>query len=379
MYNYLNMSCIEIFLDEIFSSAKQKKRMKHPYHRILIVVILLTVSCLLLSSCEESTTNPAPVPRVNEILFVANLNENVGSLSQMTIGPDQIRIDLVQLGLFPSEIIQFEDRLYVINEGSAEMNVLGVLENNDVEIIDNISLDWLESPRPRFADVTAAGKFFISDYSNRLVTVLDLNSGVIQAFLPVGQSPLDVEIVGDKVYVCNSGLTQDDVFLPGTVTVLSALTNSVVKTIEVKTNPRFMAVDLTGRLHVVCTGNYGNIEGEIVVVNTAVDTVEQYIPIGGQPGDIAMTSNGVAYVTGGGWANEPGKLFRYNSATGEILNGSGNPIEVGTGAARIAINYDDEVFVACETSERVDKVVVDERVDSFQIGNSPRAILIYTR
>ncbi len=353
--------------------------MKHTFQKFSLTVLILATGCLILSSCEESATNPNPVPRANEILFVANLNENVGSLSQMTIGQGQINIDVIQLGLFPSDIIQFEENLYVINEGSAEMNVLGVNDNNEVEVIENINLDWLESPRPRFADVTETGKFFISDYTNRLVTVLDINSGIIQAFLPVGQSPLDVEVVGDKVYVCNSGLTQDDAFLPGTITVISSVTNSVEKTIEVKTNPRYMAIDLAGRLHVVCTGNYGNIEGEIVVVNTAVDTVEQYIPIGGQPGDIAMTSDGIAYVTGGGWANEPGKLFRYNSATGEILNGTGNPIEVGPGASRIAINYDDEVFVACETSERVDKVIVDERVDSIQIGNSPRAIVIYTR
>lgn len=353
--------------------------MKRPYRKFLLAAFIMTASCLLLSSCEDSTTNPTPVARINEILFVANLNDDVGSLSQMTIGPDQINLDLVQLGLYPSDIIQFNKRLYVINAGSVDLTVLDVSDNNTVEVVDTIDLNWMASSRPRYGDIAESGKFFISDFNNRLITVLDLNTSAIQAFLPVGQSPLDVKIVGDKVYVCNSGLTPDDDFLPGTISVISATTNSVEKTIDVKTNPRYMAVDPSGRLHVVCTGDYLNIEGEIVVVSTVMDTVVQYIPIGGQPGDIAITSDGIAYVTGGGWVNEPGKLFRYNSATGEILNGPDNPIEVGNGAARVAIDYDDAVFVACEMSERVDKVVGDERVDSFQIGNSPRAIVIYTR
>ncbi|MBC8465478.1 hypothetical protein H8D57_00475 [bacterium] len=100
--------------------------------------------------------------------------------------------------------------------------------------------------------------------------------------------------------------------------------------------------------------------------------------LGGHPEDIAITSTNVAYVAAGDDGGDPGLVYRYDARTGEILNGPANPIEgIGRGASRIAIADDNSVYVSCTFVNRVDKIVGDMKVSSFDVGERPVSLAVY--
>ena len=78
---------------------------------------------------------------------------------------------------------------------------------------------------------------------------------------------------------------------------------------NVPTDPTYVRVDYSGRLHVACTGNYGDIPGKIVILQPKPGQSPEMlgtVAIGGAPGPMAFAPNGLAYVANGiagiGWA-----------------------------------------------------------------------------
>ncbi len=327
--------------------------------------------------CEKETEQPVPPPPHGPVLAVANQAGGAGNLSLVTLQPGAVQNAAAGLGITPNDIIFKDDRLYVINSGSHDMNVLEVAEDYTVTSIDTVDLGIEDGRWPQHGAITDNGKLYVSNLSPPgSVSVLDLEQLQVSILILVGRSPADVMAIGNKVYVCNSGY-HDDEYDPGTVSVISTTSNSVEKVISVGVNPQFMALDPSGRLHVVCTGDYADVEGVINIINTEVDTVVQVIQIGGQPGEIAIAPNGIAYVAAGGWEPDPaGKVYSYHSLTGEIYHGPDNPIEVGLGAMRIVAADDNAVYVACFSADRVYKIVGDTPVDSYEAGDEPGPMMI---
>lgn len=346
------------------------------------ILTLICICCFLflVTACEDNTTNPVPGPSAGPFLYVANQADNAGNLSFIDLGTNAVGQAVAGLGNTPNDIIRYNNYLYVINSRSNDMNVLEITADNEIVAAGTIDLgqESGEDRSPAFADVTGDGQLFISNFNAGTVSVYDINLDRLLAHLEVGKSPQDVRYVNSKIYVCNSGWNNvTSSFDPGTVIMIPAesLFNSEI--IEVGINPQFMDVDPSGRLHVVCTGDYNEIEGEIQVISTQSDSVVQYINIGGKLGDIAIAPDGKAYVIGISWGEEPGYVYRYNSITGQILNGLDNPIEVGQEASRIVAASDGAVYVSCREADRVDKIVGSERVASFTVGDQPVSMLIY--
>jgi len=264
---------------------------------------------------------------------------------------------------------------------SHDMNILEISDDFSVRQVDNVVLGRQENRIPQFGGVSDDGRLYISNLIDNTVTVMvydhDADSARIQSYLSVGIAPADIEVIGDKIYVCNSAV-EYPVYGQGSVSVIES--NIESKRIPVGINAQFMALDPDGRLHVVCTGNYNDIAGKVYVIKTDIDAIAQVIELRGKPGDIAITSDGQAYVAAGGWAyNEDpfGVVYRYNAVTGEILNGPDNPIEVGLGASRVVIGEEGAVYVSCWDANRVDKIIGEERVDSYEVGTNPTPMLIF--
>ncbi len=341
--------------------------------------IIACVSYLTLTGCEDNRTNPDQTPFVGSVLLVANYADGAGNMSSIELESGAIIHHAAGLGNSPNDMIEFDNRIFVLNSLSNNMNILRLMDNNTLEEDTVIELG---NGNPMNGAIAGNGFLYISNGVDDEVTVYDTYRSRLLAYLPVGKSPADVIVTNGNVYVCNTGLV-DNGYEPGTLSVIPISSGLVEGTISVGTNPQYMATDPDGRLHVVCSGNYGiytpEIEGEINIINTMADTVESYIYIGGQPREIVITENGFAYVTAGGWEDE-GYVFRYNAFTGQILNGPDNPIVVGLGAWGIAADDDGTVYVGCWTADAVYKIIGDEVVDVInQVGDAPGPMLIYRK
>ena len=99
--------------------------------------------------------------------------------------------------------------------------------------------------------VTNGSKGYVSCWKNGEVAVVDLNTNTITKKVKVGVGPEAVKVVGNKLFVANSGGWGVD----KTVSVIDLTTETVIKTIDVKDCPRDIVVDKTGNLWVLCAGS----------------------------------------------------------------------------------------------------------------------------
>lgn len=315
-----------------------------------------------------------------DLVLVANYNGGAGTISYIDrLANDRLVRDVIGLGNVPNDIL-WDGRLLVVNSLSNDLNIVALTYSNSFEDEGTRDLGRSLNRSPQYAAI-ADGRMFISNFNSDDVTILDLGTLQPVGWLPVGTSPADVVALNGKIYVCNTGFDRTTYeFHPGSLSIIHPPDNRIATLDSIGYNPQFMAVDPLGRLHVVCSGNsFTGVPGEVLIYDPGTDSLVQVVALGGNPGEIVITSDGTAYVAAGGWAPDPGRVFRYDSRTGRILNGPSNPIEVNAGAMRIAASSDGTVWVACYDGDTVDKVVGDRRVASFPAGDGPGALFVLER
>jgi len=345
------------------------------------VLTLAMVFAALLLGCEKTKQPTPPPPDAGTALLVAN-QTGAGALTVVDLVNQSIRIGAAGLGNIPNDILASGSKIYVINSGSNDMNVLRISNQNVLSPLDTFDLGRANGLSPQYGALASNGEMYISNFNSGTVTVLDTSNGDHLVYIPVGRGPQDVLAVGDKVYVCNSNYnSQTHQYDQGTLSVISTVNHRVIYTLAVGTNPQFMALDGSRNLHIVCTGDYVNTPGQIVLVNTRADTVANYINIGGTPGDIAITGNGLAYIAAGGPQGGPGEVYRYNTSTHLILNGptgaQAGPIQVSANAMRVIAASDNSVYVSCYEGDRVDHIVGGARTESYVVGDGPAPMTIF--
>ncbi|MFN3821160.1 MAG: YncE family protein [bacterium] len=357
-----------------------------PIRPYLIKLLALAVLVGLFGGCEKTKKTPSsPPPTAGSTLLIANFSGGAGSLSLIDLSTSTVTRDVAGLGNVPNDILYWNNRFYVINSLSNDMNVLEISDRNEVTSIDTIDLGRGANKSPQYGAVTSSGDFYISNFNDHTVTVFDPRTRQAVSYIPVGQHPQDVLAREDKVYVCNSNFNDSTYqYGAGSVSVISTTSNRVMYTLPVGLNPQFLALDGRNRLHVVCSGGQDttgtNHEGVIYVIDTFADTLAQVINIGGTPGDIAITSDNIAYLAAGGWSGDRyGKVFRYNALTGQILNGPSNPIQVSLGAMRIITGPGRNIYVACFEADRVERILDGEKRDSWMVGDGPGAMAVIER
>jgi len=313
---------------------------------------------------------------------VANHSGGIGTISMVDLGTGSVsNVDALMLGDAPNDIIAWSDFLYIINSGSHTMSKVRVVNRTTLILEDTLYVGGRNSTRsPKFGAIYNDEKIYITNYADGTISVYDLLTDRPRYTLEeVGKSLADIEVIGSYLYICDSGYDPVlETYEQGKVLVVNALTEAIDTTISVGTNPQYMAVDQTGRLHVVCSGNGSDQAGQVWIINPLLNEVVQVINnIGSEPGDIVINEGDIAYVAAGGWDADPGLVFRYNASTGLILNGPDNPIEVGRGAMRVALGPENEVYVSCYTANRIDKIIGADRVDSYTVGQGPSPMIIY--
>lgn len=310
------------------------------------------------------------------LLLVANQAQGAGYLSMVTLETGRVNTAVAGLGRYPNDIVYRDDTLYVINSGSHQMNILRLNDDNSITQLEVIELNDYS---PQYATIGDNGKMYISNFFNEMVTVFDIPRRQAISFVPVGKTPADVLAFDSKIYVCNSGYDVDTrSYDPGTVSVIATSTNLEETRIGVGMNPQFMALDENRRIHVVCTGDYADEQGEIWIIDPQTDEVVQIINIGGSPGDIVIIQDNTAYVAAAGLAGKP-DVYTYNASTGQIYNGPDNPIVADDNAMRVVAASDSSVYVSCYNGNSVVKLQGSTRVDSYIVGEGPMPMVIVER
>lgn len=177
------------------------------------------------------------------------------------------------LGDAANDIKIYGSKLYIVVNGS-----------NKVEILDTHTLK-------RVGKVNLNNCRYITFYKNKayvtsydgLVAVIDTtNVNNIQKTIIVGRQPEEMAVVGDKLYVANSGgyRTEPEKEYDRTVSVIDLNTEKEIKKIDVAINLNKLRADKYGNLYVTSRGDYLDIESSLYIIDTKTDNVSNLnIPV----------------------------------------------------------------------------------------------------
>ncbi|UCE19216.1 MAG: hypothetical protein JSV84_02390 [Gemmatimonadota bacterium] len=277
--------------------------------------------------CAVSSPSGQDIPRTMYVM-----NALARTLSKMNVESGDIVNDMFVVGDIPSRIRIRNDKIYVVNSIPPEVMVI---DGRTESVAKRIPLP--EGSNPWDIVFSAAGQAYVSLYVANTIAVVDLETGTVTGEIDVGEGPQGLLIVGNTAYVANTGGWPD--YDPATVCVIDVLSKTVTKTLAVAMNPQELAVAPDGKVHVLCSGMWGGNGGKVYVIDPYGDAdwtpmVVDSVLLGGFPGDIAITSEGIGYVTD--WGDERnGFLYSYDTFTGEILHDATHPLRVGKGAMRL--------------------------------------------
>jgi len=223
------------------------------------------------------------------------VNSNDETLSHYDTVTQILENHILQLGQYANQIVIQNSMGYVVNSGVHNIQV--------IDLETETTLDHIQCPNgsnPYWMALHPGGdKAYVSGLFTNTVYVIDLIENSVVNSLSVGSVPEGMIVYDDKLFVMNSSYGSPT----GSVTVIDVNNDSVLDQIPVGNNPQFGAVDAMGRLHVVCTGNYGYgnppVWGNIYIINTTTHEVITTLEIGGSPTKIAIHPNGTAYLADG--------------------------------------------------------------------------------
>jgi len=267
-----------------------------------------------------------------ETLSRINLTTGVVSNNLISLGSD--------LASYPNQIVVRDGLAYVVCSGTDEIQIVNL---NGPSTVGFISTGAGSNPfwMAFYDDYTA----YVTSFVNNSLLKIDVAAGSVVDEWPIGVSPEGVIIREFKLYVAITA------FDPGTfsygqgkVAVFDPQSETKLLDINIGTNPQYLAADRSGRVHVVCTGDYYSKFGVVYVIDPTSDSVVDSIIVGGSPGQIAIGPDNIAYLAAGGWTDD-GYVYTYNAATGELLHGPSDPLIVDLGCWMAVPFQDSAVFV----------------------------------
>jgi DNA-binding beta-propeller fold protein YncE len=288
-------------------------------------IFYLLLGCIMLaySSCRK---DPQPIPEVVTPLFTGdpnsvvkgfylvdegNMGSSKASLDYLDYTTGQFRKniygqanpDLVKgLGDVGNDVGIYGSKVYVVVNNSNKVEVLNKRTNKRITQIDITNCRYVTFHN---------GKAYVSAYlgivgdpkaPNGVVDEIDTTTLQITRKVTVGRQPEEMAIVGEKLYVANSGGYSPPNY-ERTVSVIDLASFTELKRIDVAINLDRVKADQYGDIYVTSRGDYYDIPSKLFVIDTQTDQVKKEFDFGVSnlwiDGDVAyMYSYEFNYKTG---------------------------------------------------------------------------------
>ena len=246
------------------------------------------------------------------------LNSGSQTLSHIQIENLSVVNNFAQIGLYGNHLALYEKRLYVVNSGDNNVQIIGLdgVTQGFVNL-ENSSNPWHIKIHNGFAYVTGlfTGKLYRID--------LEHTSNITELF--IGTSPQGMLVYEDKMYVALTGVNYP-IYGQGQVSIIDLNTFSIIETIDVETNPQELIVDDSGFVHIVCSGDYDEKMTKVVILDSErLETVKIIDFDWSFFTTIQLGADGLVYI-----GNAFGLGFAaYDPITFEIIYGYGNTVFSG--------------------------------------------------
>lgn len=374
-----------------------------------------TVEVTNLSTLETKTTFGQPDGSFDptftgntDDLFNVLVTDNGSTVLDTVIGVTLLRNaverNLAQLGSVPADIVIRDNRAYVINGFSNNIQIFNINQNPPQQLG---TIVVPPDSNPISMDFFGTSQAYVANNTGQSVAVVNINTGACEVLIVSSEDegntapcqnvinvpsntfeePAGVLVFNNKVYVSNNNLNEN--FSPngnGFITVLSTSTNQVISTIQNSGANTSSMIELDDLIYAMNNGNVlfdfetsnftcdTDFPPSIDIIDTADDTIFDTIdiPLSEQnptvclPNNLTATSDGFGY-TGLGLV---GALLKLDLFEGTVINGTNNPIIITdlsglNNTADVAIK-DDLLFTSLFNSDQIAVLDTDtDEVDPF--------------
>lgn len=250
-------------------------------------------------------------PRGMYLLNEGNMNSNKSSLDYVDFRIGEFRRNIyhevnpeITLGMgdVGNDIGIYGSKLYVVLNNSNKIEVLDAKTARKIGQIDLLNVRYITFAHGKAYASAYLARIGDPDAANGIVAEIDTASLTITRRAEVGRQPEELAVVGNKLYIANSGGYSPPDY-ESTVSVVDLSSFREVNRIEVAMNLHRLKADAEGDLYVTSRGDYYEIPSRIYVVDTKTETVKKQFNIAASQlvisGDLAYAFGAeFSYVTG---------------------------------------------------------------------------------
>ncbi len=337
--------------------------MKH--YRWLSLLLAITLAFI---GCGDDDDDVLELPSAEPVAYV--VNQLALTVSSFNTATEEIQKDIYNVGNAPNDVEVRGNSLYVINTLDSNLQIIDL----DTGVSDFVDLGEGSSPE-KMAFVNDTTVYVTAGMANS-VKVIDLAGKSVVKEIPVGTAPWGVEISQGKAYVVNSNYDfANFVAREGSVSVIDIGAGEVIQTIDVGVNSQEIALDTQGRLLVLCTGNYGDVMGSIIIIDPATDTASAPVDIGTIPSGIAVRDDGVAFITFSNFLTGESGLLSFDTNSGALTHSVASPLIPGIAGMGMATDSNNRLYIAVPDwdGSSKDKLLIldenDQLIGTHEIGD----------
>ncbi len=336
--------------------------------RSIILVVLIYSTALFLSACKDSQSTQPIAPQTSKAVYVCNAGAS--SISVIDLITGSVTNDVVTVGTWPNQLVYQDKFLYCVNSGS---NNIMIYNTENWEAANTIELGAGNNPMNMV--IYNDQLLYVACLITNKVLQVNRIAGSVNKSITAGVGTTGITSAEGKIFATNTNAVFDGVgvaYGTGTVTVIDGDTGDSLNTIAVGVNPQSISKSPDGTLHVLCTGNYFDSFGKVIVIDPTNDQIIDSVSIGGSPGSIDATSTeGIGYLSSWGFG-----LLSYNTENYSIINGTDDYL-LGKGGSGMVSDGAGHVFVSVWEDNQVIKIdKTGNTLSTFDVGLSPQALAI---
>jgi hypothetical protein len=305
-----------------------------------------------------------------DLIIVNGLGETVDFVE---LTDSTLNSNIATLGLAPNDFLVAGNTGIAVNSTSNDLYFFSLPSMSPLGTL------FLGNGRnPYCGAVIDSNAALITNLIASTITKINIATRSVIGEYNVGKSPEGVVIVGRNAYVCISNFDFGNyTYGQGYVQSFDLISNAVVETIPVGTNPQDIAFGYDGYLYVVCTGNYSTQSGILYKLAPTNGSVIDSLPIGGTPASLAITRSGVLFLSAGGWADH-GEVYTVDLGDFTVVRGPGNPISTGLGVTTVT-TVSDSTIISCNFGDdTITEIAPSGRIlATFRTGDGPVAAAKY--
>lgn len=263
---------------------------------------ILCASVILVGCKDDPPELPEPLATRN--VYIGNeglFPSGIGTLSNYSPAANTVEHNIFQksnqsnFGASLVSIMVDGDWLFIISAADAEIYVI----NTETRLVE---AKFVGFGSPRHIVKVGEGRYYVSDWVDQGVRVLNMNTKKLGPVLPTGFGPERMLVYKDRIFIANKGGVDNGALKnDSNVTVYDITTDTLVGKIEVGRNPNSLQLDAENRLWVLSGGEENtdmpslSIAGGLTSINPdslwVIDTI-RFLDISRRPEQLAINKAG---------------------------------------------------------------------------------------